>query len=116
MPRPQFSLKTLLWLIAVVAAFFAGAAWQYRTLVGWARDVEAENDGLRETATTYERLAENLQAEASRSNAALQREVEKTNKLQEAFYGDPAIVIRDRGQRGMYQIDLEAGVESGAQE
>ena len=28
--RPQFSLKTLLWLMAVVAAFFAGAAWQRR--------------------------------------------------------------------------------------
>jgi hypothetical protein len=24
MPRPQFSLKTLLWLMVVVAAFFAG--------------------------------------------------------------------------------------------
>jgi hypothetical protein len=24
MPRPQFSLKSLLWLMAVVAAFFAG--------------------------------------------------------------------------------------------
>jgi hypothetical protein len=28
MPRPQFTLKTLLWLMAVVAAFCAGAAWQ----------------------------------------------------------------------------------------
>jgi hypothetical protein len=25
MPRPQFSLKTLLWLMAVVAAFLGGA-------------------------------------------------------------------------------------------
>ena len=30
MRRPQFSLKTLLWLMAVVAAFFAGAAWNNR--------------------------------------------------------------------------------------
>jgi hypothetical protein len=30
--RPQFTLKTLLWLMAVVAAFFAGAAWQHRQL------------------------------------------------------------------------------------
>ncbi len=30
MPR-QFSLKTLLWLMAVVGAFFAGAEWQRRT-------------------------------------------------------------------------------------
>jgi hypothetical protein len=27
MRRPQFSLKSLLWLMAVVAAFFAGAEW-----------------------------------------------------------------------------------------
>ena len=30
MPRPQFSLKTLLWSMVVVAAFFGGAAWQRR--------------------------------------------------------------------------------------
>lgn len=28
MPRPQFSLKTLLWLMALVSMFFAGAEWQ----------------------------------------------------------------------------------------
>jgi hypothetical protein len=28
MPRPQFTLKTWLWLTAVVAAFGSGAAWQ----------------------------------------------------------------------------------------
>lgn len=28
MPRPKFTLKTLLWLMAVVAAFFAGAECQ----------------------------------------------------------------------------------------
>jgi hypothetical protein len=31
MNRPQFSLKSLLWLMAVVAAFFGGAAWQHRS-------------------------------------------------------------------------------------
>ncbi|HEX7447108.1 MAG TPA: hypothetical protein VF306_06160 [Pirellulales bacterium] len=30
MPHPQFSLKTMLWLMLVVAAFIAGAAWQKR--------------------------------------------------------------------------------------
>jgi hypothetical protein len=30
MRRSQFSLKTLLWLMAVVAAFFGGMAWQKR--------------------------------------------------------------------------------------
>lgn len=25
---PQFSLKTMLWLMAAVAAFFSGAVWQ----------------------------------------------------------------------------------------
>jgi hypothetical protein len=28
MRRPQFSLKTLLWLVVVVAAFFGGSEWQ----------------------------------------------------------------------------------------
>lgn len=28
MPRPKFSLKTLLWVILVVAAFLSGRAWQ----------------------------------------------------------------------------------------
>jgi hypothetical protein len=28
MPRLQLSLKTLLWLMALVASFFAGSAWQ----------------------------------------------------------------------------------------
>jgi hypothetical protein len=37
MPRPQFTLKTLLWLMAVVAAFFAGAAWSERP---WAKERE----------------------------------------------------------------------------
>jgi hypothetical protein len=37
MRRPQFSLKTLLWLMVVVAAFFAGAAWSERR---WARERE----------------------------------------------------------------------------
>ena len=27
MRRPQFTLKSLLWLMAVVAAFFGGAEW-----------------------------------------------------------------------------------------
>lgn len=28
-PGFQFSLRTLFWLMAVVAAFFAGAVWQH---------------------------------------------------------------------------------------
>jgi hypothetical protein len=30
MPRPQLSLKTLLWLMAVAAALFVGAEWNRR--------------------------------------------------------------------------------------
>lgn len=30
MPRPRFSLRTLLWLVALVAAFFGGAEWGKR--------------------------------------------------------------------------------------
>ena len=32
MPRAQFSLKTLLWVMVVVAAFFGGAKWGRRDL------------------------------------------------------------------------------------
>jgi hypothetical protein len=32
MPRPQFTLKTLLWLMAVVAAFFAAVRWHNNRL------------------------------------------------------------------------------------
>ena len=32
MRRPQFTLRTLLWLMAVVAAFCGGAAWQKRRM------------------------------------------------------------------------------------
>ena len=36
MRRPQLTLKTMLWLMALVGAFFAGAAWQRpRRLPGW---------------------------------------------------------------------------------
>ena len=37
MRRIQFSLKTMLWLMLVVAAFFTGAAWRDRR---WARERE----------------------------------------------------------------------------
>jgi hypothetical protein len=39
MARPQFSIKTMLWLMAVVAAFLGGAEWARR---GW----EQEKAGL----------------------------------------------------------------------
>ncbi len=37
MRRPQFSLRTMLWLMLVAAAFFAGAAWRDRR---WAKERE----------------------------------------------------------------------------
>jgi hypothetical protein len=127
MLRPQFSLKTLLWLMVVVAAFLADAAWQHHALVDWARDVEAVNEGLLETARQYQRLAENLQTQAARSNAALEREIDHAKELRKGFaetHGfstEPAEVeaIRERGQRGMYQVELDQPIldtASGTQE
>jgi hypothetical protein len=43
MPR-QFSLKTLLWLMASVACFFGGMVWQYRVLGIRASEREQELD------------------------------------------------------------------------
>lgn len=45
MPRPQFNLKTLLWLTLVVAAFFAGATWQRQ------RDIRATEAALEASET-----------------------------------------------------------------
>ncbi|HEX5442911.1 MAG TPA: hypothetical protein VFW87_03735 [Pirellulales bacterium] len=41
-PRPQFTLKTLLWLMALVAAFMGGIAWERRV-------AEARRDAIRAT-------------------------------------------------------------------
>lgn len=43
MSRTQFSLRSLLWLTALVAAFFGGAAWQRQWMIrhGWFEAVEA---------------------------------------------------------------------------
>ena len=52
MPRPQFSLKSLLWLMAVVAAFFGGLAighqntWQYRVIQALMKDNAALVEAL----------------------------------------------------------------------
>jgi hypothetical protein len=54
MPRPQFSLRTLLWFVVVVAAFFAGAEWQSH------RDWKEFQDLLAKPAqiTRYEQRAD----------------------------------------------------------
>lgn len=51
MSRPQFSLKTLLWLMVVVAAFLGGAAWQKRRMTGEVKSIgwqhtEGEETGI----------------------------------------------------------------------
>jgi hypothetical protein len=35
--RPQFSLNTMLWVMALVGAFFVGATWQRQRMIsaGW---------------------------------------------------------------------------------
>lgn len=38
MTRPQFSMKTMLWLIVVVAEFFASRAWLERRFTMQRRD------------------------------------------------------------------------------
>ena len=44
MPRPQFTLKTLLWLMAVAAAFFAGSSWAERRLADERKELEESAD------------------------------------------------------------------------
>jgi hypothetical protein len=48
MPRPQFTLKTMLWLTALVAAFFAGAIWEHqRENARWTVEVGGSRIDLR---------------------------------------------------------------------
>lgn len=46
MPRPQFTLRTLLWSMAVVAAFFAGIHFARQTLTDKALLDEVERRHL----------------------------------------------------------------------
>jgi hypothetical protein len=48
MPRPQCSLKTILWLMLVIAAFFAGARWQQQRMTadGWVNIEAAMREAL----------------------------------------------------------------------
>jgi hypothetical protein len=46
MRRRQFTLKTLLWLMAVVAAFLGGAGWQRRILNQRLADMEVAHSKL----------------------------------------------------------------------
>jgi hypothetical protein len=65
MPRPQFSLKTLLWLMAVVGAFFGGRASQVRD--GQRRILQLE-DKLK-YAARYQSRTEQAWAKSSRDAA-----------------------------------------------
>jgi hypothetical protein len=72
MCRPQFSLKTLLWLMAVVGAYFAGGEWQRATQINRLqtalrgfRDYEAAggcmrgaDEDVRELEAALERLTQ----------------------------------------------------------
>jgi hypothetical protein len=52
MPRPQLTLKTLLWLIVVVGAFFAGAEWAKRR---WAEREASLRLELQEAEDAWEK-------------------------------------------------------------
>jgi hypothetical protein len=73
MRRPQFSLKTLLWLMAVVAAFSGGAAWQHRMASERISALQSECAALNEDVLK-------LQISLARSDARI---VEMTNASNE---------------------------------
>jgi hypothetical protein len=74
MPRPQFSLKTLLWLMALVAAFFAGAEWRRQRMEADIWNISLER-AMREALEKYRkqdaarrlRLAAESDSQAPRS-------------------------------------------------
>jgi hypothetical protein len=53
MRRPQFTLKTWLWLMVVVACFFAGAEWGRRQL---AHELDVKDEQLDEYRWAVRRL------------------------------------------------------------
>lgn len=88
MRRPQFSLKTLLWLMAVVAAFCGGASWQRYRLRQALADVQDANDVLRQEnenllleARSYKTYNRTLEIEAARSRAALEIEARRSASM-----------------------------------
>jgi hypothetical protein len=56
MPRPRFTLKSMLWVTIVVAAFFAGAFWQKRKMIadGWSEPWPFPLFKLRQSSGTQE--------------------------------------------------------------
>lgn len=74
MNRPQFSLKTLLWLMVVVAAFFVGRASQIGRnqrrvlqledkLYHAEKSAKRESEALQQNALTLSKELEKLRAE-----------------------------------------------------
>jgi hypothetical protein len=57
MRRPQFTLKTLLWLMAVVAAFFAGGRWAERR---WETREMEMFDAMKRAANAQQKAEEEL--------------------------------------------------------
>src|SRR5215469_3772362 len=78
MPRPQFTLKTMLWLMALVGAFCAGVRWERRQ-IGWEhkamrRELSALKDGqMADTYTIvgYQRVLKKHGIDESEVNEAL---------------------------------------------
>lgn len=60
MPRPQFTVKTLLWLTALVAAFFVGRAWKEREFTierhDWVNLINGQEERHKWLISEYHRL------------------------------------------------------------
>lgn len=54
MPRSQFTLKSLLWLMVVVAAFFGGSSWKHRLLGQRIAELETEKQLVGTMLSLYE--------------------------------------------------------------
>jgi hypothetical protein len=79
----------MLWVMALVGAFFAGAEWQRRELAEGLLDAQHENDTLRLMVNNYERITDTLQIEAARSGAALETEVRKAAAMRKKLAESP---------------------------
>ena len=89
MRRPQFSLKTLLWLMLVVAAFFGGSAWQQQKLQDKLRASEETEKQLRQSQKTllqrnhaYAREVVHWQTKAETADDQAKRLAKDTRKRQ----------------------------------
>jgi uncharacterized protein YlxW (UPF0749 family) len=73
MPRPQFSLKTMLWVVLVVGAFLAGFGWNRRQLLQERDAAQWREKQLLQAVSDYQRAVFVLDTRVENAEDRLRR-------------------------------------------